>query len=479
MAKRARLTEMEAHAVKSRQSEPVGSRGKGTLLLERKASGAILAFYRERTASTDKRLQLGILAKKPQPGTEERTLNELRAEALRVATEAGAAGSLEKYLELKAEREAAAEVDRALLKKKAEEESRRGTFGEMLEAYADHLDQSGKASARKVRSLFRVNVLEFRPTLAAKYANEIQPEEISELLSAVLERAPKARGIGNKAAAPSTNMRSTADELRRYLRTAFNHAAASHLAVGKKGKSANKWFAVSSNPAALIPAIEDAKGGNTESLAPAELTELLHFLDSLPERKQAIAKTLIYLGGQRIKQLLAVRWEDIDEDSICLLDAKGRKAEAWEHLLPITPRINEIMAPLLANPIGPGPFALLPDMQAHKDTVSRIFSDASKALVAVGKTSPFSWQRVRATCETLLAAKGVSTDVRAWLLSHGRTGVQAKHYDRNSYLPEKTAALQMWGNYLDGLASGEPGTDKNVIVLAKRRKVGGRENEGA
>ncbi|MCY1290083.1 hypothetical protein D9M69_491170 [compost metagenome] len=321
--------------------------------------------------------------------------------------------------------------------------------------------------------MFRVNVTEFRPTLAAKYANEIQPEEISELLSAVLERVPKARGIGNKAKAPTTNMRSTADELRRYMRTAFNHAAASHLAVGKKGKNASKLFAVSSNPAALIPTIEDAKGGNTESLEPAELTELLRFLDTLPERKQAIAKTLIYLGGQRIKQLLAVRWDDIDSDTICLLDAKGRKAEAWEHLLPITPRISEIMAPLLTNQSGPGPFA------AHKDTVSRIFSDASKALVSAGKASPFNWQRVRATCETLLAAKGVSTDVRAWLLSHGRTGVQAKHYDRNSYLPEKTAALQMWGNYLDGLVSGEPGTDENVIVLAKRRKVVGRKNEGA
>lgn len=38
MAMRTRMTEMEAYAVKTRQSEPVGSRGKGTLLLQRKAS---------------------------------------------------------------------------------------------------------------------------------------------------------------------------------------------------------------------------------------------------------------------------------------------------------------------------------------------------------------------------------------------------------------------------------------------------------
>lgn len=471
MAKRTRLTEMEAHAVKTRQSEPVGSRGKGTLLLERKASGVILAYYRERTQSSDKRLQVGILSKKPKPGTDERTLDDIRAEVLRISSEASSAGSLAKYLELKNEDKAQAAADRAKQKILAEAEAKRGTFGDLLENYLSYMDQKGKASASKVRSLFRVNVLELRPDLAQRYANEIQPADITDLLDDVLERKPKPRGIGHKAQPPASNMRSTADELRRYIRTAFNHAAASHLATGQRGKQGSKQFAVSSNPAALIPPIEDAKGGNTESLAPVELAELLRYLDALPERKKAIAKALVYLGGQRIKQLLAANWNDITDNSITLLDAKGKKAEAWEHLLPITPRISEIISPLLADRIGPGPFALAPDMNAHRDTVSRIFSDASKALVAAGKTAPFSWQRVRATCETLLAANGVSTEVRAWLLSHGRTGVQAKYYDRNTYLPEKTAALLMWGEYLDGLVSGESKAETNVIVLAKRRKL--------
>ncbi|WP_347505474.1 hypothetical protein [Pseudomonas anguilliseptica] len=92
------MTEMEAYAVKTRQSEPVSSRGKGTLLLERKASGAINAYYRERTPSSDNRLPLGILAKKPKPGTEESDLDGMRAEALRVAGEVGKAGGLGKYL---------------------------------------------------------------------------------------------------------------------------------------------------------------------------------------------------------------------------------------------------------------------------------------------------------------------------------------------------------------------------------------------
>jgi hypothetical protein len=32
---------------------------------------------------------------------------------------------------------------------------------------------------------------------------------------------------------------------------------------------------------------------------------------------------------------------------------------------------------------------------------------------------------------------GVSRDIRAQLLSHGISGVQAQHYDRHDYLKEK------------------------------------------
>ncbi|WP_313038233.1 tyrosine-type recombinase/integrase [Stutzerimonas nitrititolerans] len=467
MAKR--LTAMEAHAVKTRLSEPVGSKGMGSLLLERKASGAIMAFYRERTPSTDRRLQIGILSKQPAPGSAEMTLQDIRAEALRIATEAACVGGLAAYLQRQAEDAAQAEIDRAKKKREQEEAAKRGTFGEMLASYCDHLEAAGKASAKKVRSLFKVNVLEFRPDLAARYADEITPEDIADLLNAVLLRRPKGRGIGNKAAAPSTNMRSTTDELRRYIRTAFKYAAAAHLAVGCTGS--DKRFRITTNPAAIIAPIEDASGGNTESMQPAELSSLLRYLDTLharDARKAAIAKALIYLGGQRIRQLLAVGWEHMTDHTLTLLDLKGRKVEAWEHLLPITPQIKAILAPLTADRIGPGPFCLKEGVTANRDTIARVFTDASKALVKTGETTPFSWQRVRATCETLLAANGVSSETRAWLLSHGRSGVQAKHYDRNSYLPEKTEALLLWGNYLDTLK----GNDAHEgITIRRRRKI--------
>lgn len=479
MAKRTRMTEMEAYAVKTRKSEPVGSRGKGALLLERKASGSILAFYRERTPTCDNRLPLGTLAKTPRTGMNERDLDGMRAEAARISNLVFEAKGLSKYLEIQAEQAAktlaAAESARREeeqlsieRQRQADFEASRGTFGEMLTAYVDNLEQEGKVSAAKVRSLFRVNVFEAQPVLAARYANEIQPEDITLILDDTLERKPKARGIGNKTKAPAANMRSSADELRRYLRTAFNFAAASHLATGQRGATRGKRFSVNTNPAALIPPIKNAGGGKTDSLTPQELGELLRHLDTLPAQKTAIAMALIYFGGQRIKQLLAATWDDISNETLSLLDSKGKKSEAWEHLLPITPRISEIIAPLLADKIAPGPFALTPGKLAHKDTVSHIFSDAGNKLAEAGKTRRFSWLEVRATVESLLAALGVNSEVRAWLLSHGRNGVQSKHYDRYSYLPEKRAALEQWGHYLDKLKAGEYSPTENVVLLSRR-----------
>jgi hypothetical protein len=443
--------------------ESLAGRGTGAMVFKRPNESSPICYYRYHLAGKQVLIKLGTYSRTTREAGF--TLPELRDKAAEMARIAKEHGDVKAHLaSLEADKEAA----RLQAKRQGEIEAERGTFGEMLDAYIEHLAKAGKASAGKVKSLFKVNVFEAQPALTARYANEIRPEDITHILDDTLERKPKARGIGNKAKAPAANLISTADELRRYLRTAFNFAAASHLAAGQRGSARAKTFCVNSNPAMLIPVISGAGGGKTKSLTPSEFAELLRHLDTLPERRAAIAKAAIYFGGQRIKQLLSATWDSVSGDTLSLLDAKGKKTEAWEHLLPITPRISEIIAPLLADQIAPGPFALTPGKLAHKDTISRLFSDAGSALALAGKAQAFSWLQVRATVETLLAAQGVSSEVRAWLLSHGRNGVQSKHYDRYSYLPEKRAALEQWGRYLDKLRDGSDTTTDNVVLLSRR-----------
>ena len=83
------------------------------------------------------------------------------------------------------------------------------------------------------------------------------------------------------------------------------------------------------------------------------------------------------------------------------------------------------------------------------------------------KCEPFDLRDIRRTCETMLAGLGISRDVRAQLLSHGISGVQAAHYDRHAYTDEKRAALVAWERKLDEI---EKGTKAPANVRELRRK---------
>lgn len=59
-----------------------------------------------------------------------------------------------------------------------------------------------------------------------------------------------------------------------------------------------------------------------------------------------------------------------------------------------------------------------------------------------GAIEDFQLKRTRSEVETLLAANGVSREVRDRLQSHGLTDVQARHYDGHDYMPEKRQAIE-------------------------------------
>ena len=65
---------------------------------------------------------------------------------------------------------------------------------------------------------------------------------------------------------------------------------------------------------------------------------------------------------------------------------------------------------------------------------------------------------LRRSIETRLQALGVERDVRAQLLSHGRTsGVQQRHYERHDFLEEKADALSLLESHILGLFQSKTG----------------------
>lgn len=349
------------------------------------------------------------------------------------------------------------------------ERTRQGTLAQLLDAYVADLERRGKASARDARNAFRLDVVAPFPELAARPAKEIVTPDITAILRHCLTRPVARKGHGHKTVgAASNNKLRQCAKLRSYLQAAFSFGlVADNDALQPAGAL---MFGLTTNPARDSKPIEGANRANTWALTKDELRAVLLAIEALPERRRAIAKTMLYLAGQRVEMLCRVAWGDLYDDGehgavMQMLDLKGgHGTPARAHLIPITERLGAIMAPLLAlkGTGAPGPFTLRGSVPASSGSLQRIFSELGDKLAAEGKTRPFTWRNMRCTTETHLASLGVTEERRAWLLSHGRSGIQAKAYDRYNYLMEKHHDLDKWARYLDALVSG---TEAKVIQL--------------
>jgi integrase len=473
MAKRTRMTEMEAYAVKTRQSEPVGSRGKGTLLLERKASGAIMAFYRERSADSDRRLPLGILAKKPKPGTDERTLDALRAEALRLSTEAGAAGGLAKYLELQVERQAAAEAERVAAfeaaeaerierQRIAEIEAARGSFSDLFLDYIEsRRNKATPGVVKELERLFKTNLQAPHPAIMQMKARDIRSDHILAILNPIWERGSKVQ----------------ADRMRSFLVAAFNHGLTVESVVGRANA---KVYSLEMNPAATIK-VEKVSAPVERALSDTELRQFWETIENTEGVGPAMAllfKLVIATGGQRIKNIIETTWDDYDlgAGTVRLVHRKGRGGQTMgrPHLVPLTSRALAIMERVKAingnhpwpwTTHGKQPFVISSPTHAVADWL-----DSKHAIIDGQRVGGFSPRDLRRTCTQLMQKYGIDDRLSDLLQAHGQTGVVAAHYRNNpeAALPEKRRAIGLFDQAL-ARALGEGDMQSNNLVLLTGR----------
>jgi integrase len=459
MAKRTRMTEMEAYAVKTRQSEPVGSRGKGTLLLERKASGTILAFYRERSADSDKRLPLGILAKKPKPGTDEHTLDVLRAEALRVSAEVGAAGGLVKYLELQVERQAAAEAERVAafeaaeaerieLQRIAEIEAVRGSFSDLFLDYIEsRRNKATPGVVKELERLFKTNLQTPHPAIMQMKARDIRADHILAILNPIWERGSKVQ----------------TDRMRSFLSAAFNFGLTAESIVGR---ATARVYSLEMNPAATVK-VEKVSAPVERALSDVELRQFWETIENTEGVGPVMAllfKFVIATGGQRIKNIIETTWADYDLEAglVRLIDRKGRGGQSMSrpHLVPLKPRAIEIMRRVAAiNGDYAWPWTTNGKQHIVISSPTHAVADwlsSAHSVIDEHQTPSFSPRDLRRTCTQLMQRHGVSNRDSDLLQSHGQTGVVGWHYrnDPKAYLPEKRRAADLFDRAL-GLVLGE------------------------
>lgn len=306
------------------------------------------------------------------------------------------------------------------------------TFGELIDAYLGTL--AGKPSFRQAESLFRNHVPQ---KLKAKPAASISTEDLADVLSPLV--------VANK--------RRAAAVLRSYTARAFKlaHGASRN----PNTPPALRGFGLTANPAADIQAIEGGTGQVCERcLSVTELREYADRLAAMPESQERDAALIaLFAGGQRVAQLLRASVA-LDGKTLLIMDGKGRRTQPRLHRIPINP--GSRLAALINGRTG-----RLWDMPEAEIEAQQL--RVAGLVVRISKEMPerFTVRDVRRSIESALVAAGISLDVTAQLLSHALGGLQQRHYIRHDFEAEKTRALAVLEQIIDGSAPAD-----NVVRIA-------------
>lgn len=366
---------------------------------------------------------------------------EAQAEADRLAQEATERETRERQLREAAEREVLA----------------RYTLRRLLEVYAEKLAAAGKQSARDARGIFDRHVFQAFPDLSAQPARTITARDVVAMLRRLTEQ-----GKGR-----------TAGKLRSYLRAAYSLALRAEL--DPEAPADLIRFDLTANPVAPTDALGAHNRARDRVLSESELRAFWMALGAESQNTRDALRLALLLGGQRLQQLLRAEAADVDLDAlvITLRDGKGARKQPRIHALPLCDDALAIVTPLVEL-AKTTPSRLLFSNDGHRgvtlETLSTAVHSISTAMVKAGTASaPFQMRDLRRTCETMLAALRISSDIRAQIQSHGLGGVQAKHYDRHDYAEEKRDALESWQDRLRSIVANDRVTRGSVVRLRRRR----------
>jgi integrase len=424
----------------------------GALQGRRLASGAVQLYWRFTHDGRRYREAIGVYdasapPKKLQPTARgygiAAALEKCRELAVLHADHAAAGG----LRGLKAEQQRAVKAQQENLA----EQSRR-TLSKLLDTYVAYLKAVGRRSHVDARQIFDRHAIEPWPRVANAPAANLTPDQVLDMLRRLIE-AGKGR---------------TANKLRSYLRAAFQCGL--DVRVDASIPMAFKAFAVSANPVALTRRSPQFDRADKRPFSVAELRTYWHLIAERPGREAAALRLHLLTGGQRIEQFVRLRWADVGESALTLFDGKGRPGQGPRaHQIPLLPQARADLGSFKRA----GEFAI--STTAGKKAISvRTLAGWAQDLVG-DAIEGFQLKRIRSGVETLLAAQGVSREIRGHLQSHGLTGVQARHYDGHDYMPEKSMALETLVRAIRGAATAP---DARAEELQRRRVAFGTRRKG-
>jgi integrase len=173
---------------------------------------------------------------------------------------------------------------------------------------------------------------------------------------------------------------------------------------------------------------------------------------------------LLMLTGQRREEIGGLRWSEIDLDKGTIVIPPARTKNKREHVVPISDPVRDILAGRhrvvgrdLVFGEGEGGFSGWSKSKERLD--SRLLEARQEAFGKKAQPMPV-WRLhdIRRSVATGMAEIGVQPHVIEAVLNHvsGHKAGVAGVYNRATYLPEKTAALNRWAEHVQAIVTGKP-----------------------
>jgi integrase len=174
---------------------------------------------------------------------------------------------------------------------------------------------------------------------------------------------------------------------------------------------------------------------------------------------------MLILTGQRLNEIAALSWSEIDLDRQLITIPSGRMKGGRAHEVPLPPDALALLTELPRFTRGQYAFSTTGG--------TKPFVGHGKGKARIDRLSGVTEWRLhdlRRTMRTHLSALPVQDLVRELVIAHARPGLH-RVYDQHSYLDEKRECLNRWETRLRGILNPVPGDVADLAEVRARKRV--------
>lgn len=269
------------------------------------------------------------------------------------------------------------------------------------------------------------------PALGNKPITEIKPSDVRELITAI------ERGEGQGRRFPGTGARDVAQRQHGTINQIYRYAITHELA--------------DYNPASAFKpgdVLSPRKTKHRARIKPEELPGLLAAMENYNGHPVVkLALKLMALTFVRTEELLDAPWAEFDiENALWKVDADRMKKDRT-HLVPLSRQAVTVLQQLkqMAGEkrfVFPGLNSQTADGSINKNSLLNALDDLGYKGIMTG-------HGYRGLARTVLAEKGFDKEHVEVQLAHANDDKTDAAYNYALYLPQRTAMMQWWADYLD------------------------------